>query len=370
MSLHPLSSSSTSQSTELSPYARAVAYALRSGDREVAERLSSVLLAEAPQEALSHFIDAQLAFASKDWLRLIYATRRCWQLGGQGPWVTLMLGGVALRCQLSELVEHLSEHSSSALQPLDQIPEDAVPSLKRALLSPLPPSPRSSSSQATPQGSPPPPHLTRFQPRSAHVQQEPPEWMDRSLKHELSASAVDATSLEWLDRSATRVASTSLLPDRLPEWMSVGTHGGEGLTSAPLETPTRRVGQEEGLSAGLQLCEGLELPSPPLLALPLPGPTLHQAQQEPRRLRGRFLLVAYSEGLSLVDLSKPARPWYFKKADLDEVRVEQLVSQWSMSVIFSDMRVIQFEVSQGVTGSLEPYVEGGVAFKRWLAEGG
>ena len=72
----------------------------------------------------------------------------------------------------------------------------------------------------------------------------------------------------------------------------------------------------------------------------------------------------------MVDLSKPARPWYFKKADLDEVRVEQLVSQWSMSVIFSDMRVIQFEVSQGVTGSLEPYVEGGVAFKRWLAEGG
>lgn len=358
---------------ELSPSARAVAYALRAGDREAAERVSSALISEEPERALAHFIDAQLAFSQGEWLRLIHSARRCWALGGRAPWITLMLGGVALRCGVRSISSYLEAQSGGPIPPLSQPPEESLPDLKRALTEALPAIalPRPTDRSRWAESKPTPLTVARYQPRAdASSAQDTPDWMERSLKRAPNPQRADRSEgLDWIDRSAPRAAHQTLLGTRLPEWMSVGTLEGDPQLGASLLTPAGAKSLDEGLSAGLALCEELQLPFTPRLALPLPAPTLHQAGQEPRRLLGRFLLVAYDESLGLIDLNRSAKPWHFKKSELDEIRAEQLVSQWSMSVIFSDMRVIQFEVSQGVTGSLDPYLDGGEAFKRWLAEG-
>lgn len=353
----------------LSPHVRAIAYALQAGDREAAEQVSNLLLTEAPMEALTHFIDAQLAFSVQAWARLIRSARRCWQLGGQNSWIALMLGGTALRCHLTHLTLYLQNFSDEEITPLTQLPEEILPELTRILSEPLPPLRSKSSRNQTidqqNQGSIDR-SFSRFRSRVSIISNDPPEWIDRSMTQQFSSALTKADTLEWLDRSSTRIALTALQPNLLPDWMSIGTLEGESLTQGSFIS-TSQYTLDEGLSAGLQLCEGLELPLTPVLALPLPAPTLYQSQQEPRRLKGRFLLVAYSESLGLVDLSKPTKPWFFKKNELDEVRIELQVGQWVMSMIFSDMRMIQFEVSQGVSTTLDPYLEGGEAFKRWFA---
>jgi len=376
--IRPASAPDPSPPLSLSAVERAVAYSLRVGDTEAASQLADELIAIAPHEALPHFIHAQLSFSRGAWRELILSARRCWSLGGQVPWIGHMIGGVALRCGHPELGEQLEASLPSLrgeIRALSQLPESELNSLSEALLEPLPPLPKVQSHQRSTSKSQPSQagarQLPRFRSRTGRAGGGvSPDWIERGAARQSLERLGAAETLEWLDRSATRQSQTTLQSASTPEWMSVGTLEGtaDGL-GAQLTSGSIGSAIAEGLEAGRALCQELELPQEPLLALPLPAPTLHQAHQEPRRLKGRFLLVGYADMLGLIDLARPKNPWHFKRSELDEIRVEPLVGQWKMSVIFADMRVIEFEVMQGVNGDLQAYEQGGLSFKRWLAQG-
>ena len=348
---------------ELPPGALALASLLKAGALEESGWALEHLKREAPQLALTHFIDAQLAYAAQDWPRLASSARLCWCLGGRDAWVALVLGGLAMSVGLNELTAHLEASAGVSSAPLAELSPQEQSATRRALTAPLsapsaPPSAPTSSPISPPISPPVSPAPSLSTVKRAPLTSPPPEWLERSGARERVTPLSQKTLADWLERSQRR-APTALNHALLPSWLE-GRQPERGLSveqAVDAQTPL-----EEGISVALSL----ELPQAPLQALKLSEPLLSQPGREPRTLQGTFLLITYPQALSLLDLARPQAPWYFKREEISALTSTLTPSEWRLAVRFHDGREVSFKRSAGVRGGLEEYAEAGEALSAWL----
>ena len=339
---------------ELPPGALALASLLKAGALEESDWALEHLKREAPQLALTHFIDAQLAYTAQDWPRLASSARLCWCLGGRDAWVALVLGGLAMSVGLNELTAHLEATaggSSAPFAPLAELSPQEQSATRRALTAPL----SAASAPTSPPVSPAPSlSIEKRRPLASPA----PEWLERSGDRERVTPLSQSSLTDWLERSQRR-APTVLSQASLPSWIE-GRQSERGLSVE--QAVDAQAPLEEGMSTALSL----ELPQAPLYALKLSAPLLSQPGREPRTLQGAFLLLAYPQALSLLDLARPQAPWYFKREELSVLTSTLTPSEWRLAVRFHDGREVSFKHSAGVRGGLEGYAEAGEVLSAWL----